>query len=390
MWLNIPGFAAENDERYGDGQILVSDDRKTCIVIDAFMGKGKQLVIDFLLELNPERVILILTHPHCDHGNGLKDILYNRKIKVTELLCQDMESLTKGLRNNKGSDAVRDDIRYGEEIIALAKKRGVKVRYIDEGDTISCSGIDAIVYREQPAMVEDDDTHGWEYVNNGSIGLWFPEIGYLTTGDGPESIYEFCVKRKIKAVVFKVTHHGGNCNRPNAKGMKALGAIMCWYNHLEPNGVGTTSFTAFGARRCKEAGIKTLCTIGDINAVFSGGKAYWYHDGQVISYKCSYRGKSGLRYASAGIIRKIMRGDFGNSDARITGLIRAGFWPSNANAKVSKVIKLAKEIKTGTKLGKSYGRNQTRLNRIDAEMGKGYGQLVQDYINVLYGKRKAV
>ena len=93
MWLNIPGFTAENDERYGDGQILVSDDRKTCIVIDAFMGKGKQLVIDFLLALNPERVILILTHPHCDHGNGLKDILYNRKIKVVELLCYNMQTL---------------------------------------------------------------------------------------------------------------------------------------------------------------------------------------------------------------------------------------------------------------------------------------------------------
>lgn len=390
MWLNIPGFTAENDERYGDGQILVSDDRKTCIVIDAFMGKGKQLVIDFLLALNPERVILILTHPHCDHGNGLKDILYNKKIKVVELLCYNMQTLARGLRNNKGSDAVRDDISYGEGLIALAKKKGVKVRYIDEGDTISYGGIKALVYRDQPQRVEDDDEHGWEYVNNGSLGLWFPEIGYLTTGDGPESIYEFCVKRKIKAVVFKITHHGGSCNRPNAKGMKALGAIMCWYNHLEPNGVGTTSFTAFGARRCKEAGIKTLCTIGDINAIFAGGKAYWYHGGQVISYKCSYKGKSSLGYAGASVIRQILRGTYGNSDTRITRLIRAGFWPSNANSKVTKVIRLAKQIKEGTELGKSYGKNQTRLNRIDAELGKGYGQLVQDYINVLYGIRKAV
>ena len=51
---------------------------------------------------------------------------------------------------------------------------------------------------------------------------------------------------------------------------------------------------------------------------------------------------------------------------------------------------LRSEIKKGTELGKSYGKNQNRINRIDKELGNGYGQLVQDYINVLYGVRKGV
>ena len=390
MWLHIPGFPAENNERYGDGQIFVSDDRKTCLVIDAFMGKGKQLVVDFLLAMSPESIILILTHPHCDHGNGLKDILYNRKLKTTAFLCYDMSSLAKGLRDNAGSDAVRDDISYGKGIVELAKKKGVKVRYIDEGDIVSYGGIRAVVYREQPARVEDSDTHGWDYVNYGSIGLWFPEISYFTSGDGPERIYDLCKRRKISPKVFKIPHHGGICSQSQAQGMKSLGAVICWYNHLESKGVGTTDFTKFGARRCKEAKIPTWCTIGAINAVFSGGKAYWYHAGKKVSYTCSYKGKSGLGYAGVSVIRKILRGSYGNSDERITGLIMAGFWPANANNKVSKVVNLAREIKTGTKLGKSYGRHQTRLNRIDAELGTGYGQLVQDYINVLCGIRKAV
>ena len=390
MWLHIPGFPAENNQRYGDGQIIVSDDRKACIVIDAFMGKGKQLVIDFLLALAPESIILILTHPHCDHGNGLKDILYNNKLKVTALLCYDMDSLAKGLQKNKGSDAVRDDISYGKSVIALAKKKGVKVQYINEGDVITCRGIKALAYREQPTRVEDSDTHGWDYVNYGSLGLWFPEISYFTSGDGPERIYDLCKRKKISPKAFKIPHHGGMCSQSQARGMKGLGAVVCWYNHLEPNGVGSTDFTAFGARRCKEAGINTVCTIGDINAVFSGGRAYWYHAGKQVSYTCSYKGKSGLRYAGVSVIRKILRGSYGNADERITSLIMAGFWPSNANKKVSKVVNLAREIKTGTKLGKSYGRHQTRLNRIDAQLGKGYGQLVQDYINVLCGIRKAV
>jgi hypothetical protein len=54
---------------------------------------------------------------------------------------------------------------------------------------------------------------------------------------------------------------------------------------------------------------------------------------------------------------------------------------------VNKVIALAKDIKSGKK---DYGKNKDRINRIDKELGKGYGQLVQDYINVLYGVRKSV
>ena len=55
--------------------------------------------------------------------------------------------------------------------------------------------------------------------------------------------------------------------------------------------------------------------------------------------------------------------------------------------KVNAVVKIAKGIKAGTM---NYGKNKDRINRIDKELGKGYGQLVQDYINVLYGVRKGV
>jgi hypothetical protein len=55
--------------------------------------------------------------------------------------------------------------------------------------------------------------------------------------------------------------------------------------------------------------------------------------------------------------------------------------------KVSKVVKIAKGIKSG-KL--DYGRHEARLAKIDRELGKGYGQLTQDYINVLYGIKESV
>ena len=52
---------------------------------------------------------------------------------------------------------------------------------------------------------------------------------------------------------------------------------------------------------------------------------------------------------------------------------------------VNKVISLAKGIKDGSL---KYGTGKKRISKIDKELGTGYGQLVQDEINVLYGIRQ--
>lgn len=91
--------------------------------------------------------------------------------------------------------------------------------------------------------------------------------------------------------------------------------------------------------------------------------------------------------ADAAFVRRIMKGDFGNGDTRTTYILCYRRNPVLAQRAVNKVISLAKDIKSGKK---DYGQNEDRRNRIDKELGKGFGQLVQDYINVLYGKRKSV
>ena len=91
--------------------------------------------------------------------------------------------------------------------------------------------------------------------------------------------------------------------------------------------------------------------------------------------------------ADAAFVRRVMKGDFGNGDTRTTYILCYRRNPGLVQKMVTKVISLAKDIKSGKK---DYGTNKDRINRINKELDKGYGQLVQDYINVLCGVRESV
>jgi len=136
-----------------------------------------------------------------------------------------------------------------------------------------------------------------------------------------------------------------------------------------------------------EAGIKYLNCIGDINVIYYGSRAMIYKNGKIYRHACTYTGKTSFKSHNADVVRHVLRGNYGSSDTRTTKLLDAGYNPGLVQKSVNQVISIAKGIKAGTM---SYGKNQDRINRIDTELGKGYGQLVQDYINVLCGVRKGV
>lgn len=386
LWLHVPGFDRPKKEtRYGDGQVIT--DFAFWLIIDSFLGAGKQVLIKFLKMLHVTEPILLLTHAHGDHGNGFFDILNDSFFHPKALICYKPSSLEKGLRNNKGSQKVKDDIAYLESLIALAKKKGVPVIYAEHGQKFQYGDIRFYTYRWQPSRVEDNDIHGWDYVNEGSICCYFPELNYWTSADGPDEPRNKMKSVGAKVLAFLICHHGNFFSQSNAQGLKKDGAVVCWYNDLEPNGIGTEDFTAFGARRCLQAGIEVFESVGDINALFFGGTAYWYHGGKQVTYKCGYAGKSILRTPPVDVVRKILRGEYGSGDTRVTKVIAAGFGPKTTQSKVNSVISIAKLIKEGKA---NYGKNEARLAKIDKELGKGYGQLVQDYINVLFGVREKV
>lgn len=289
----VAGFKRPSREtRYGDSQVFIDTKNNICFIVDGGDGECASRLISYLKENNIRKVYLLLTHPHSDHGDGLRKIIKDSFFTVLCFYCYDPNSLKKGLRNNRGSDSVREDIDYLNTIISEAKNRDIEVKYLVHGDKVELGDIKFNVYREQPSRVEDDDTYGWAYVNDGSLCLYFPDLYYWTSGDGSDSIWNFIKKLGLTVKFFKIPHHGNNCPKSQASGLKSHGANLCWYNDLEPNGVGTNDFTAYGARRCKEAGITVIDCIGsDIEMSFAMGKATIIKGNSSWTYSITYNGE---------------------------------------------------------------------------------------------------
>lgn len=288
----VAGFKRPSREtRYGDSQVFIDTKNNICFIVDGGDGECASRLISYLKENNIKKVYLLLTHPHSDHGDGLRKIIKDSYFTVLRFYCYDPNSLKKGLSNNRGSNSVREDIDYLNRMISEAKDRGIEVKYLSHGDRVELGNIKFNVYREQPSRVEDSDTYGWAYVNDGSLCLYFPDLYYWTSGDGSDRIWDFIKKLGLTVKFFKIPHHGNNCPQSQANGLKSHGVNLCWYNDLEPNGIGTTDFTAYGARRCKEAGIKVVDCIGsDINMTFAVGKATITKGNSSWNYTIPYNG----------------------------------------------------------------------------------------------------
>ena len=376
----IPGFSrpSKGEWRYGDIQVVINGDY--CLIIDGGCDEGTDALISYLKRNKIKNVYLVISHAHYDHWYGIRQIIRDNYFAVKALYCYDPKTLESGLRNNKGSREVRNDINSMLSVIDEAKNKKVKVKYVNHGSKITIGDIKINVYRQQPNHVEDDDTEGWAYINDGSLCFYFPELYYWTSGDGSESVWDFIKSLGIKVKFFKIPHHGNNCSQSQAQGLMKHGAIYCWYNDLEADGVGTNDFTLYGARRCKQAGIKVFECVGDINFICKNGYLTIYKGGKKYNITISYKGKTALKNPNVNVIRKVFEGKYKKGDYRTTRIIDAGYYPIVVQQKVDLVVSVAQQIITGTL---NFGTNKERITKLDAKYGKGYGQLIQDEINSL-------
>lgn len=378
----IAGFDRPSKEtRHGDSTVFIDDKNKICFIIDGGCDECATALIKYLKRNGIKKVYLLLSHPHYDHADGLKKIIRDDYFTVLAFYCYDPKTLEGGLRNNKGSKAVRGDIDYLNRIISEAKNKKIPVKFLKHGDKVELGDIKFKVYRKQPSRVEDDDDNGWAYVNDGSLCCYFYEWYYWTSGDGSERVWDFIKELGIKVKFFKIPHHGNNCPRSQANGLKNQGANYCWYNDLEPDGVGTNDFTEFGANRCKQAGIKVFECIGDINFVIANRRFLIYKDGKKYAFSVPYKGTFTFKLNGlVDVVRDVFMKKYGTSNTRMTRLLDAGYEPVAIQDRVNLVINTAKKIIDGKV---NYGKNEQRIKNLDKEFGDGYGQLIQDEINSL-------
>lgn len=286
----------ETDIRKGDGLLLLCKGK--VMAVDLFDGReATENALDwFKFNKITQIDLAVCTHAHGDHYGGFYTAVENGII-IKEFRCYHVDSIRGGnAESRKDSDNLLKLIRW-------LQARGTRVLFVDHGDIIKFEDISWHIYRNQPAKAAPDDDNAWEYVNNGSLVLYSPELCGMLFGDGPEeprdAIAYFQKKfGKIKILVwFDISHHGGAFNRPNAAAAKEAGAIIAYESCVEKNGPGSTEWTQYGGRRVKEQGITVWMQDSPIAFHAENGEITFRQSGKTISAKIPYQGKNDKKTA---------------------------------------------------------------------------------------------
>ena len=252
-----PGYTRHDspDDRQGAGCIWHDQDGHV-LIYDAYMKDSEpaKKMIQYLRDNGLTDVdTAVLSHAHVDHGGGIIR-MFESGIKVKNFLCYDPASLKLAGTGSGNARGVLEDKQYLQGLIALAKRKGAAVRYIDDGDTVTCGDMYFEVYRDQPDhFTPNDGGFGWAYTNDGSLCLYETRLGVLLLGDADGSrAADHCGVINV----VEAGHHGNNGTESKAKKFKSKGCRLAIECNNEKNGPGSCDFTHWCARRLIEAGIE--------------------------------------------------------------------------------------------------------------------------------------
>ena len=282
--------------RMGDGLGLIvtlADGKKVAFLYDGFQGgEPTDALIEWFKDNGITEIeICVISHAHGDHYGGCRYIVENGKLKVKNVLCSHPDSLKHGVNGTSNGQSVADDIDDMYEFIRAIQSKGTKVNFIDHGSVVEVGDMSFKVYRKQPrSFTDEDEGNGWAFVNNGSLVLCSPEIEIVLPGDGPEELEEALDYFNQAIVGMSVSHHGGSCNRPNAKAAKARGCVIAWESCVEKDGVGTSDHTKYGSKRVKEQGIPVWMQNYPMTFHAEKGKITFMQNGKTVTAKVPYQG----------------------------------------------------------------------------------------------------
>ena len=294
----VPGFkASRSDERHGDGLVIHSDTGHT-LVIDGFDGGAPTTaLVKYLKQHNYKDLHLLLSHPHYDHYKGLRVIMADSFFNIKTFYCYDPETIGHGIGSSANGRSVKDDYDNLDSCISQARGKGAKIDYLAKGRQVILGDIEFKVWRKQPThFTEYDDGNAWAFTNDGSLCCYFSKLRFLTTGDGPNELKEAIAYFGDKVYVLKVPHHGNSCSMSNAQAVRKAGCIIAYETNIESKGPGTTGFTAYGARRLVEQGVKVLMQDADVIMTATAGKFTVRQGGKTWTFDVPYDGKPAQLY----------------------------------------------------------------------------------------------
>ena len=294
----VPGFKTNrSDERHGEGCMIHSDTGQT-LVIDGFDGGAPTTaLVSYLKKHKYKDLHLMLSHPHYDHYKGLRVIMADSYFNIRTFFCYDPDTIKHGIGSSANGRSVKDDFNNLNTCISQARGRGAKIDYLAKGRNVTLGDIEFKVWRKQPThFTEYDDGNAWAFTNDGSLCCYFPKLRFLTTGDGPNALKEAIAYFGEKILILKVPHHGNSCSMSNAQAARKAGCVIAYETNIESKGPGTTGFTAYGARRLIEQGVKVLMQNADIIMTASGGKLTVRQGGSAWTFDVPYDGKPARLY----------------------------------------------------------------------------------------------
>ena len=270
-------YFSSGETRLGDCT-MVYDDAGHFEVFDGYCHRRADHVVSVLKTLGIRSPYLHISHAHYDHDHGIYKIISDPWFTPRGLYCYDPDSLRDGF----ASGEIKSDAEYLRKIVNAAKAKKIPVNYVGNDDSIQHGDIRIKVYRRQPAYAGTrKDPHGWDYVNDGSLCYWFPDLRYLTTGDA--SMWA-AYKYKLDPLVVKGGHHGNRMDadewkKPSemAPWLKARGCLYYWDNDYSTR---LTDFLMTGREDAGKAKMTVLDIHGDIDMEFGCGKVMIFHGGR--------------------------------------------------------------------------------------------------------------
>ena len=195
LWLGVPhlpGAIELTAVDVGQGQSFAALTKNGAVVIDCgsvgAMTNAGDAAADYLLSYGRDRVdLLILTHFHADHANGVARLM--RRVEVARLAYP--------------TDCERND--YMDQILALCGAEGVELLPISVNTTITVDGLELAIFAPLGSAEETDvNEHG--LLIRGDWG----DFEFLVTGDaGAEVERLLCDETDLGDMeLLVVGHHG--------------------------------------------------------------------------------------------------------------------------------------------------------------------------------------
>lgn len=181
------------DVGQGDCTYIETKNKKT-ILIDGGGSEnsdynvGEKILLPYLLDRGKMKIdLIIISHMHEDHVEGLLPVIEN--MKVGKILI----------------GPVKEKAKLYEEFMNIVSKRGISIETVYAGDVITIDDITIdILYPNKQKKIDDNE-------NNNSLvfKLNYFDMSVLFTGDIEKEV-EDKLEKNIAANILKVPHHGSN------------------------------------------------------------------------------------------------------------------------------------------------------------------------------------